>query len=168
MISASLISSGILSLIQMSKVHLFKGYYLGCGILCVVGTSFGERSVGQQLFGLLSHTYSNIACGFRHLRCSVRRWDVFIYDTSGRYQDEGALPRGVRLPHRDHGSMLFNHDHPIVCSPQKAAKDLSSLGYGRNSTSDCEGSMLPPCSPLISASVLKFLGRKLDWRFGDP
>jgi hypothetical protein len=41
MISASLISSGILSMIQMSRIHLFKGYYLGCGILCVVGTSFG-------------------------------------------------------------------------------------------------------------------------------
>lgn len=51
MISASLISSGILSLIQMSKIHLFKGYYLGCGILCVVGTSFGEHNSETRLTG---------------------------------------------------------------------------------------------------------------------
>jgi xanthine/uracil permease len=43
MISASLISSGILSMMQMSKIHLFKGYYLGSGLLCVMGTSFGEQ-----------------------------------------------------------------------------------------------------------------------------
>jgi xanthine/uracil permease len=56
MISASLISSGILSMIQMSRIHLFKGYYLGCGILCVVGTSFGAYPpIYRMLFGQTTH-----------------------------------------------------------------------------------------------------------------
>ena len=37
LVSACLISSGILSIIQMSRIHLFKGYYLGTGLITVVG-----------------------------------------------------------------------------------------------------------------------------------
>ncbi|KAF8871389.1 xanthine/uracil permease [Gymnopilus junonius] len=41
MISASLIAVvSILSLVQMSRLRLFKGYYLGTGLISVVGTSF--------------------------------------------------------------------------------------------------------------------------------
>src|SRR5689334_5973842 len=41
MLSASLISSGILSLIQITRFRLFNTkYYLGTGLLSVVGTSF--------------------------------------------------------------------------------------------------------------------------------
>ncbi|GHJ88344.1 hypothetical protein NliqN6_4746 [Naganishia liquefaciens] len=69
MISASLISSGILSLIQMSKVHLFKGYYLGCGILCVVGTSFATLPVGFATFDAL---YADGTCSYTILADGTR------------------------------------------------------------------------------------------------
>ncbi|KAL5529884.1 hypothetical protein ACEPAF_6141 [Sanghuangporus sanghuang] len=53
MISSSLISCGILSLVQMSRLHLGKGYYLGTGLLSVVGTSFATLSTASAIFDAL-------------------------------------------------------------------------------------------------------------------
>ncbi|CCL99902.1 uncharacterized protein FIBRA_01927 [Fibroporia radiculosa] len=50
MISASLIGSGILSLVQMSRIRLFRNYYLGTGLLSVVGTSFATLSTASAIF----------------------------------------------------------------------------------------------------------------------
>ncbi|KAJ7234922.1 xanthine/uracil permease [Mycena rebaudengoi] len=50
MISASLIGCGILSLIQMSRIPLFGGYYLGTGLISVVGTSFSTLSTANGIF----------------------------------------------------------------------------------------------------------------------
>lgn len=50
MISASLIGCGILSLVQMSRIHLFKNYYLGTGLISVVGTSFATLSTANAIF----------------------------------------------------------------------------------------------------------------------
>ncbi|KAN0096979.1 Permease family domain containing protein [Tylopilus felleus] len=59
MISASLIGCGILSLIQMSKFKLWKGYYLGTGLLSVVGTSFATLSTANAIFNAM---YANGTC----------------------------------------------------------------------------------------------------------
>lgn len=40
---------GILSLIQMSRIKLWKGYYLGTGLLSVVGTSFATLSTADAV-----------------------------------------------------------------------------------------------------------------------
>ena len=50
MISAALIASGILSMVQMSRIHLFRGYYLGTGLITVVGASFATLSPAFTLF----------------------------------------------------------------------------------------------------------------------
>ncbi|KJA29562.1 hypothetical protein HYPSUDRAFT_126432 [Hypholoma sublateritium FD-334 SS-4] len=50
MISASLIGCGIMSLVQMSRIHLFRGYYLGTGLITVVGTSFATLSTATAIF----------------------------------------------------------------------------------------------------------------------
>ncbi|KAI6097459.1 xanthine/uracil permease [Pisolithus sp. B1] len=50
MISTSLIGCGILSLVQMSRIRLWKGYYLGTGLLSVVGTSFATLSTANAIF----------------------------------------------------------------------------------------------------------------------
>ncbi|KAF8918302.1 Xanthine/uracil permease [Mucidula mucida] len=51
MISASLIGSGILSLVQMSRIRLFGGHYLGTGLISVVvGTSFSALSTANAIF----------------------------------------------------------------------------------------------------------------------
>ncbi|KAJ3773644.1 xanthine/uracil permease [Lentinula raphanica] len=50
MISASLIGCGILSLVQISRVPLFGGYYLGTGLISVVGTSFATLSTANAIF----------------------------------------------------------------------------------------------------------------------
>ncbi|PFH47131.1 hypothetical protein AMATHDRAFT_182446 [Amanita thiersii Skay4041] len=50
MISASLIGCGIMSLVQMSRLHLFRGYYLGTGLISVVGTSFSTLSTANAIF----------------------------------------------------------------------------------------------------------------------
>ncbi|KAJ7016093.1 xanthine/uracil permease [Mycena alexandri] len=49
MISASLIGSGILSLVQISRIPLFGGYYLGTGLISVVGTSFSTLSTANAI-----------------------------------------------------------------------------------------------------------------------
>ncbi|KAH6912463.1 purine permease [Coprinopsis sp. MPI-PUGE-AT-0042] len=53
MISASLIGCGILSLVQMSRIHLFKSYYIGTGLLTVVGTSFATLSTANAVFNAM-------------------------------------------------------------------------------------------------------------------
>ncbi|GBE80178.1 permease family-domain-containing protein [Sparassis latifolia] len=53
MISASLIGCGILSLVQMSRIRLFKNYYLGTGLLSVVGTSFATLSTANAIFNAM-------------------------------------------------------------------------------------------------------------------
>ncbi|CAK5272522.1 unnamed protein product [Mycena citricolor] len=53
MISASLIGCGILSLVQMSRIPLFKGYYLGTGLISVVGTSFATLSTASAIFNAM-------------------------------------------------------------------------------------------------------------------
>ena len=41
--------AGILSLVQMSRLHLFKNYYLGTGLISVVGTSFATLSTANAV-----------------------------------------------------------------------------------------------------------------------
>ncbi|KAM5534291.1 hypothetical protein V8D89_012019 [Ganoderma adspersum] len=53
MISASLIGCGILSLVQMSRLRLFGGYYLGTGLISVVGTSFATLSTANAIFNTM-------------------------------------------------------------------------------------------------------------------
>ncbi|KAJ6596352.1 xanthine/uracil permease [Mycena vulgaris] len=53
MISASLIGCGILSLVQMSRIKLFRGYYLGTGLISVVGTSFATLSTANAIFNAM-------------------------------------------------------------------------------------------------------------------
>ncbi|KAL4076444.1 permease family-domain-containing protein [Scleroderma yunnanense] len=59
MVSASLIGCGILSLVQMSRIKLWKGYYLGTGLLSVVGTSFATLSTANAIFDAM---YSDGTC----------------------------------------------------------------------------------------------------------
>lgn len=59
MISASLIGCGILSLVQMSRIKLWKDYYLGTGLLSVVGTSFATLSTANAIFNTM---YSDGTC----------------------------------------------------------------------------------------------------------
>lgn len=57
MVSASLIGCGILSLVQMSRLRLHKNYYLGTGLLSVVGTSFATLSTASAVSRRISvHT----------------------------------------------------------------------------------------------------------------
>ncbi|KAH9943330.1 xanthine/uracil permease [Epithele typhae] len=53
MISASLIGCAILSLIQMSRIRLFGKYYLGTGLISVVGTSFATLSTANAIFNAM-------------------------------------------------------------------------------------------------------------------
>lgn len=60
LVSTSLIVSGILSAIQMSRVHFYKtNYYLGTGLISVVGTSFATIPIAT---GALSQMYTTGYC----------------------------------------------------------------------------------------------------------
>ncbi|KAG0238644.1 hypothetical protein BGW41_008118 [Actinomortierella wolfii] len=56
MISTSLITSGVLSLIQITRFRLIRGYYLGTGLLSVLGTSFIFLPVLQSMVGNMYKT----------------------------------------------------------------------------------------------------------------
>ncbi|KAI0750925.1 Xanthine/uracil permease [Daedaleopsis nitida] len=53
MISSSLIGCGILSLVQMSRLRLFRNYHLGTGLISVVGTSFATLSTANAIFNAM-------------------------------------------------------------------------------------------------------------------
>lgn len=41
--------SGILSLVQMSRIKVFGNYYIGTGLITVVGTSFATLSTANAV-----------------------------------------------------------------------------------------------------------------------
>ncbi|CAK5272465.1 unnamed protein product [Mycena citricolor] len=53
MISASLIGCGILSLLQISRIPIGKGYFVGTGLISVVGTSFSTLSTASAIFNAM-------------------------------------------------------------------------------------------------------------------
>jgi uric acid-xanthine permease len=56
LVSTSLIMSGILSAIQVTRFHILKTpYYIGTGLISVVGTSFSIITIAT---GALSQMYS--------------------------------------------------------------------------------------------------------------
>lgn len=59
LVSASLICSAIFSFIQVSRFHLFGKFYIGSGLLSVVGTSFATVTVAQKLLPMM---YANGEC----------------------------------------------------------------------------------------------------------
>ncbi|KAI9356736.1 purine permease, partial [Zopfochytrium polystomum] len=58
-ISVALIVSGLLSAIQITRIKLFGKYYMGTGLLSVVGTSFVTVSIAQNI---ISQLYANGTC----------------------------------------------------------------------------------------------------------
>ncbi|ODQ78498.1 hypothetical protein BABINDRAFT_162706 [Babjeviella inositovora NRRL Y-12698] len=57
LVSASLIASGILSSIQITRFHIYKTpYYLGTGLLSVVGTSFATITIVEKSFPMMYKT----------------------------------------------------------------------------------------------------------------
>ncbi|KAH3900851.1 nucleobase:cation symporter-2 family protein [Saccharomycodes ludwigii] len=57
LVSASLIASGILSLVQMTRFHVYKTpYYIGDGLLTVVGTSFATITIVSKAFPMMYAT----------------------------------------------------------------------------------------------------------------
>ncbi|OHF04640.1 uracil-xanthine permease [Colletotrichum orchidophilum] len=60
LVSTALIVSGLLSMIQITRFHIFKTpYYIGTGLISVVGISFAIIPVAQ---GALSQMYANGYC----------------------------------------------------------------------------------------------------------
>ncbi|KAI1393063.1 Xanthine/uracil permease [Hypoxylon trugodes] len=60
LVSTSLIVSGVLSMIQITRFHIYKTpYYLGTGLISVVGTSFSIIPVAQ---GAFAQMYANGFC----------------------------------------------------------------------------------------------------------
>lgn len=60
LVSASLVASGILSSIQITRFHIYKTkYYVGTGLLSVVGTSFSSISIVTKAIPLM---YKNGMC----------------------------------------------------------------------------------------------------------
>ncbi|GME78997.1 unnamed protein product [Ambrosiozyma monospora] len=57
MVSCSLIISGILSAVQITRFHIpFTPYYIGTGLISVVGTSFATISIAAKAFPMMYTT----------------------------------------------------------------------------------------------------------------
>lgn len=60
LVSASLIVSGLLSIVQITRFHIFgTRYYIGTGLLSVVGTSFSTITIVNNAFPMM---YNNGIC----------------------------------------------------------------------------------------------------------
>lgn len=60
LVSSSLIVSGLLSCIQITRFHIYKTpYYVGTGLLCVVGTSFATITIVTKSLPIM---YNNGMC----------------------------------------------------------------------------------------------------------
>lgn len=73
---------GILSLVQMSRMKLFGGYYLGTGLISVVGTSFATLSTANAVRCAL-HTVACSYCSYiilldRFLMSCIRMGHVHL------------------------------------------------------------------------------------------
>ncbi|QSS64190.1 purine permease [Histoplasma capsulatum] len=71
LVSTSLIVSGLLSAIQMTRFHIYKTpYYLGTGLISVVGTSFATIPVAMGAFAQMYETgYCPVDEQGNHLPC---------------------------------------------------------------------------------------------------
>ncbi|GME66902.1 unnamed protein product [[Candida] boidinii] len=71
LVSASLIMSGILSSIQITRIHIpFTPYYIGTGLLSVVGTSFATITIVTKAIPLMYTTgVCPVANDGTHLAC---------------------------------------------------------------------------------------------------
>jgi len=84
---------GILSLVQMSRIKLFGGYYLGTGLITVVGTSFATLSTANAVRHMLHNVASPVI-----LIC-ILVWQIFnVMYTDGTcpstVSDTGVVTRG--------------------------------------------------------------------------
>lgn len=69
----------------MSRIHLFRGYYLGTGLITVVGTSFATLSTATAVrllfYFYLSNSNSNLKSrDAADLRCNVQGRNVCFDD----------------------------------------------------------------------------------------
>ena len=48
-----------MSFVQISRIHLFKNYYIGTGLITVVGTSFATLSTANAVFNSM---YADGSC----------------------------------------------------------------------------------------------------------
>ena len=63
LISAGLISSGLLSMIQIYRMPLGEsGYFIGTGLVSVLGTSFTFVPIARSAIGFMKNEASDIAC----------------------------------------------------------------------------------------------------------
>lgn len=53
LVSTALIVSGLMSIIQIIRIRLFKGYYLGSGLISISGTSFTFLPIAESMFSSL-------------------------------------------------------------------------------------------------------------------
>jgi hypothetical protein len=72
--------AGMLSLVQMSRLKLFGGYYLGTGLITVVGTSFATLSTANAVrhppHNVLSPHSSDVALTGRYSMSCTRTGHV--------------------------------------------------------------------------------------------
>ena len=62
----------------MSRIPLFKGYYLGTGLISVVGTSFATLSTASAVRRTFYVEGEKIVHEWIDFQCNVQRWNVSI------------------------------------------------------------------------------------------
>lgn len=75
----------------MSRLHLFKNYYLGTGLISVVGTSFATLSTANAVrLRQALPAEMNLTC-YADIQRHVHEWYLSFHNGSGRHRDETAL-----------------------------------------------------------------------------
>lgn len=79
----------------MSRFKLIRGYYLGTGLLTVVGTSFATLSTASAVRIFSDFFMLFYADLFLDFQCDVHEWNLYEHHGSRRECDARCMPRRV-------------------------------------------------------------------------
>lgn len=130
MVSASLIGCGILSLVQMSRLRLHKNYYLGTGLLSVVGTSFATLSTASAVSRRISVDHTTfLTHTLIDLQCDVQKRHMHKHNCRGWHSDARSMPGRIWKGTRHVAHLLLPRNVPLVRARAYSAAHLPSNGH---------------------------------------
>jgi hypothetical protein len=121
-----------MSFVQISRFHLFKNYYIGTGLITVVGTSFATLSTANavrllphRLFVFLFRTY-HYACAFLDLQCDVQRRNLPKHHCCRRNDYPRSLSRRLRQSSRNIAHLLIPRNRHVIRQSSNAQEIVPS------------------------------------------
>jgi hypothetical protein len=113
----------------MSRIRLWGGYYLGTGLITVVGTSFATLSTATAVrsgFHSISCLCSQTSPDLRHL---VRKRHLPVDHLRGRHRHARRVPGRLRLPPRHLAHLRLPRDRALLRAPVRPPPRLPAARH---------------------------------------